>query len=64
MVELTVRVLTTGYWPGAANSNCVCNIPIPPRLAFEHFKGYAPPLPILLLLCAPLRVISFQVATL
>lgn len=39
-MDLTVRVLTTGYWPGAANSNCVCNIPIPPRLSFEHFKGY------------------------
>ena len=64
MVELTVRVLTTGYWPGAANVNCVCNIPIPPRLAFEHFKGYARPLPIVLLICAALRDVSFKLATL
>ena len=50
MVKLTVRVLTTGFWPVVANSDFVCNIPIAPRLAFEHFKGCARPPAVLILL--------------
>ena len=38
-VDLTVRVLTTGYWPTQTNST-LCNIPIAPRQAFECFKRY------------------------
>ncbi|OTF75919.1 cullin-like protein [Euroglyphus maynei] len=35
-VDLTVRVLTTGFWPTQSNSS-KCNIPMIPRQAFEHF---------------------------
>jgi cullin 3 len=38
-VDLTVRVLTTGYWPTQSNSSN-CNIPPAPRHAFECFKRY------------------------
>ncbi|BFF94863.1 cullin-3-A [Drosophila madeirensis] len=38
-VELTVRILTTGFWPTqTATPNC--NIPIAPREAFEIFKSF------------------------
>ncbi|KAH9415108.1 Cullin-3 [Dermatophagoides pteronyssinus] len=35
-VDLTVRVLTTGFWPTQSNFS-KCNIPMIPRQAFEHF---------------------------
>jgi len=38
-VDLTVRVLTTGYWPTPA-TNATCNIPNDPRQAFECFKRF------------------------
>ncbi|XP_065644122.1 cullin-3 isoform X2 [Hydra vulgaris] len=38
-VDLTVRVLTTGYWPTQASSTS-CNIPVAPRQAFECFKRF------------------------
>lgn len=38
-VDLTVRVLTTGYWPTQAVSTN-CNIPTAPRQAFEAFKRF------------------------
>ncbi|XP_017022092.1 cullin-3-A isoform X1 [Drosophila kikkawai] len=38
-VELTVRILTTGFWPTqTATPNC--NIPAAPREAFEIFKSF------------------------
>lgn len=38
-VELTVRILTTGFWPTqTATPNC--NIPAAPREAFETFKRF------------------------
>ncbi|ALC39739.1 Cul-4 [Drosophila busckii] len=38
-VELTVRILTTGFWPTqTATPNC--NIPLAPREAFEVFKKF------------------------
>jgi len=38
-VDLTVRVLTTGYWPTqTATGNC--NVPLAPRQAFESFKKF------------------------
>ncbi|XP_068140665.1 cullin-3-A isoform X1 [Drosophila tropicalis] len=38
-VELTVRILTTGFWPTqTATPNC--NIPSAPREAFEIFKNF------------------------
>lgn len=38
-VDLTVRILTTGFWPTqSATPNC--NIPAAPRTAFETFKGF------------------------
>lgn len=36
-VDLTVRVLTTGYWP-TQSSTPKCNIPPSPRHAFEVFR--------------------------
>ncbi|XP_052215704.1 cullin-3-like [Dreissena polymorpha] len=38
-VDLTVRVLTTGYWP-TQSSTPNCNIPQAPRLAFEQFRKF------------------------
>lgn len=38
-VDLTVRVLTTGYWPTQTVS-ANCNIPAAPRQAFEAFKRF------------------------
>lgn len=38
-VDLTVRVLTTGYWPTQA-ATPKCNIPTAPRLAFEQFRRF------------------------
>lgn len=38
-VDLTVRVLTTGYWPGQ-NSPPVINLPRVPAAAFEIFKKF------------------------
>ena len=35
-VDLTVRVLTTGYWP--TQSATPINIPADPRTAFEAFR--------------------------
>jgi cullin 3 len=38
-VDLTVRILTTGFWPTqAATPNC--NIPASPRAAFDTFKHF------------------------
>ncbi|XP_055643671.1 cullin-3 [Toxorhynchites rutilus septentrionalis] len=38
-VELSVRILTTGFWPTqSATPNC--NIPVAPRRAFETFKRF------------------------
>ncbi|KAL9707454.1 hypothetical protein quinque_010972 [Culex quinquefasciatus] len=38
-VELSVRILTTGFWPTqSATPNC--NIPLAPRRAFETFKRF------------------------
>lgn len=36
-VDLTVRVLTTGYWP-TQSATPKCNIPPAPRHAFEVFR--------------------------
>lgn len=36
-VDLTVRVLTTGYWP--TQTATPINIPAEPRAAFEAFRG-------------------------
>merc|ERR1719354_796459 len=38
-VDLTVRVLTTGYWP-TPTINATCNIPNSPRHAFDCFKRF------------------------
>lgn len=38
-VDLTVRVLTTGYWP-TQSATPKCNIPPAPRHAFEIFRRY------------------------
>jgi len=38
-VDLTVRVLTTGFWPTQSNSP-KCNLPSAPRNAFEAFKRF------------------------
>jgi len=38
-VDLTVRVLTTGYWPTQV-VNAKCNIPPAPQQAYECFKRY------------------------
>ncbi|XP_037957132.1 cullin-3 isoform X2 [Teleopsis dalmanni] len=38
-VELTVRILTTGFWP-TQTSTPNCNIPVAPREAFECFKKF------------------------
>ncbi|KAK0060948.1 cullin-3-B [Biomphalaria pfeifferi] len=37
-VDLTVRVLTTGYWP--TQTATPINIPAEPRAAFEAFRGF------------------------
>lgn len=37
-VDLFVRVLTTGFWPTAAQPKC--NIPSPPSTAFDAFKRF------------------------
>ncbi|XP_033097414.1 cullin-3-B-like isoform X2 [Anneissia japonica] len=37
-VDLTVRVLTTGFWP--TQSAPQCNVPTQPRYAFDHFKRF------------------------
>lgn len=39
-VDLTVRVLTTGYWP-TQSATPKCNIPPSPRHAFEVFRRFA-----------------------
>ncbi|XP_039764197.1 cullin-3 isoform X2 [Pararge aegeria] len=38
-VDLSVRVLTTGFWP-TQSATPKCNIPIPPRTAFEVFRSF------------------------
>jgi cullin 3 len=38
-VDLFVRVLTTGFWPTQA-ATPKCNIPQPPRIAFEAFRRF------------------------
>uniref|UniRef100_T1H3H7 Cullin family profile domain-containing protein n=1 Tax=Megaselia scalaris TaxID=36166 RepID=T1H3H7_MEGSC len=38
-VELTVRILTTGFWP-TQTSTPNCNIPTAPRFAFDAFKQF------------------------
>ena len=38
-VDLTVRVLTTGYWPTQTVTGN-CNIPTSPRQAFDAFKRF------------------------
>ncbi|XP_046910936.2 cullin 3 isoform X1 [Dermatophagoides farinae] len=38
-VDLTVRVLTTGFWPTQSNF-FQCNIPMIPRQAFKHFDNF------------------------
>lgn len=38
-VDLTVRVLTTGYWP-TQSATPKCNIPSAPRTAFEQFRRF------------------------
>lgn len=38
-VDLSVRILTTGFWP-TQSSTPNCNIPIAPRQAFETFKRF------------------------
>lgn len=38
-VDLSVRVLTMGYWPTPA-TNITCNIPATPQSAFETFKRF------------------------
>lgn len=37
-LELTVRVLTTGFWPTQSNGNC--NLPTAPSNAFEVFRRF------------------------
>lgn len=36
MIDLTVRVLTTGFWPTHALSKC--NVPLVPRSAFAEYR--------------------------
>lgn len=38
-VDLTVRILTTGFWP-TQSATLNCNIPLAPRNAFETFKKF------------------------
>lgn len=38
-VDLSVRILTTGFWP-TQSSTPNCTIPNSPRLAFEAFKRF------------------------
>lgn len=38
-VDLTVRILTTGFWP-TQSSTPNCNIPASPRAAFDTFKHF------------------------
>lgn len=38
-VDLSVRILTTGFWPTQSNQT-KCNIPSSPRIAFEAFKKF------------------------
>lgn len=38
-VDLSVRILTTGFWP-TQSSTPNCTIPNSPRLAFETFKRF------------------------
>lgn len=38
-VDLSVRILTTGFWP-TQSSTPNCNIPIAPRQAFDAFKRF------------------------
>jgi hypothetical protein len=38
-VDLSVRILTTGFWP-TQSSTPNCNIPLFPRQAFEAFKRF------------------------
>lgn len=38
-VDLSVRILTTGFWP-TQSSTPNCTIPISPRSAFETFKRF------------------------
>lgn len=38
-VDLTVRILTTGFWP-TQSATLNCNIPLAPRDAFETFKKF------------------------
>jgi len=38
-VDLFVRVLTTGFWP-TQSATPKCNIPAPPRMAFEAFRRF------------------------
>ena len=38
-VDLSVRILTTGFWP-TQSSTPKCTIPNSPRLAFEAFKRF------------------------
>lgn len=35
-LDLTVRVLTTGFWPTHALTKC--NVPLVPRSAFDEFR--------------------------
>ncbi|KAI5737524.1 hypothetical protein M8J76_014379 [Diaphorina citri] len=37
-VDLSVRVLTTGYWP--TQTAQACTVPLPPRQAFEVFRRF------------------------
>ncbi len=39
-VDLSVRVLTTGFWP-TQSATPKCTIPSAPRNAFDAFKRYA-----------------------
>lgn len=38
-VDLSVRILTTGFWP-TQSSTPNCNIPISPSQAFDAFKRF------------------------
>lgn len=38
-MDLSVRVLTTGYWPTQSNPS-KCNIPLAPRTAFDCFRQF------------------------
>jgi hypothetical protein len=39
LTDLSVRVLTTGYWPGQ-NSPPIINLPRVPAAAFDIFKNF------------------------